>query len=977
MLPELEKILADIGSYYKRGLKKRYPPDPETEKQTAPATEAQSGPAQAEKDSLPPEEELSPDQQALLDQTPQEHKNLCLSALVGRMENLPQDDPEYKECSFLAHALKNGWLVDDIQLLRDIYASLSNTPSAYRPEANKILDQFASAKANKLSDRFEMLDITSWFLLNLGGAYPKYQKTKHSLIEHNRTKKIYPLEYPEDKDFEKTAGGKDPNKGVKYTDVFKNDESSEAYRNERDELARENTEYVFDEITERQRALEKETLFVPNAGQSWNKMTISASKAIGEVIGSSVYDEIGEMSRGKLSDRKVKLHHSMGTRHQKEGHDVLELEFAGSGGHDVQKFHKDRNGEIDDIKKLTEEEAKAKYGIKAKKPGSTKDEFDYIRYRERTIKLPEGKTATKMRYAFAGPTPDMPGILRGLINLGEYSIENSRKYAKHYGAEFLGPRFDKWLSGKEEPKPIHIDISGHSRGAVSAGQAAKYIDEWVQSYIDAHPDNPKAKELKKYVHYDLRLYDPVPGMITNWHLGSCDLRKIPNVNCTVFCSLGIEAPDFAFPMQHVKGAKKVILTMTDHAINTNKVDVSQHNTFGDRKKHAQGYYDAETGEMHRGSGLNELPDGVYIADEKYNLIRVTSYSQVKELFDTTYDKTSPQRVRARRIHKMVRDWFIENELEMSFPDEQTRMTEGIKNDMIQDKILKQNAKRLRSVKDEIENLRKLKQRNGGYSKEELLEQNKKLIKACREYMQETTMPPSGNTAYKVGLVSDTLSHTMRENNFLKKELSKEKNEVHEPDLDDKIRAQKERLEKKDGYLKRKQVAETKRLEQENKVLKLFADTAKKCSDTLAELDKTRVGKSASSSYDKFHKILEEGSKLGAQTSVSEMSDFLRRFSDASESYRNSHDSLVGPITGDGKKRLEKSVEMKTFGKDTAEELKKLTIGLGEKNTPIGLRIMDSSAKLEDIKNKQEQRKAAEAQPAVEAAGPSVQPAVSV
>ena len=66
------------------------------------------------------------------------------------------------------------------------------------------------------------------------------------MIEHNRTKKIYPLEYPEDKDFEKTAGGKDPNKGVKYTDVFKNDESSEAYRNERDELARENTEYVFD-----------------------------------------------------------------------------------------------------------------------------------------------------------------------------------------------------------------------------------------------------------------------------------------------------------------------------------------------------------------------------------------------------------------------------------------------------------------------------------------------------------------------------------------------------------------------------------------------------------------------------------------------------------------------------------------------------------------------------------------------------------
>ena len=465
----------------------------------------------------------------------------------------------------------------------------------------------------------------------------------------------------------------------------------------------------------------------------------------------------------------------------------------------------------------------------------------------------------------------------------------------------------------------------------------------------------------------------MPGMITNWHLGSCDLSKIPNVNCTVFCSLGIEAPDFVFPMQHVKGAKKVVLTMTDHAINTDLVDESQRDTFGDRKKHAQGYNDAETGEMFRGSGLNELPDGVYIADEKFNLIRVTSYSQVKELYDTTYDKTSPQRIRARRIHKMVRDWFLENELEMSFPDEQARTSEGLKNDMIQGKILKQNAKRLRFVKAEIENLRKLKQRPD-CTKEELLEQNRKLIAACRDYMRDTTMPPSGNTAYKAGLVSDTLSHTMRENNALKKELSREKNEEHEPDLDDKIRARKERLEGKDGYLERKQEAETKRLEQENKFLKLFSDTAKKCSDTLKLLDKTRVGKSTSSSYDDFHRVLEEGTKLEAHTSVNEVSDFLQRFTDISERYRSSHDALIGPITKDGETRLRTSEKMKALGSDTAEELTKLTKGLGEKNTPIGLRIMDSSAKLADIQNKQEQRKAAEAPPAVEPADPAIQPA---
>ncbi|MBR0441037.1 MAG: hypothetical protein IJK25_03765, partial [Firmicutes bacterium] len=389
--------------------------------------------------------------------------------------------------------------------------------------------------------------------------------------------------------------------------------------------------------------------------------------------------------------------------------------------------------------------------------------------------------------------------------------------------------------------------------------------------------------------------------------------------------------------------------MTDHMVDTNRVDASQMNILGDGKKHALGYYDAETGEMHRGSGLGELPDGIYVSDENHNLIRITSYSQVNDLFGTVYDKTSPQHVRCRRINKMVRDWFIENELEMSFPDERTRKLEEVKDDLVQDKILKQDAKRLRSVKAEIEELRRLKKQ--GASKEELVRQNHKLIKACRDYMADTAMPPSGNSAYKVGLVSDTLSHTMRENNYLKKEIIREKGEAVEPGVDEKINAHRERLEKREGYLSRKREAETARLEQENKVLKLFTDTAKKCKDTLDALDKTRVGKGTSGSYDKFRGILEEGSKLGSQTSVSEMNDFLRRFNEASENYRLIHDSVIGPVTKDGKTRLGTSKDMKILSKDTAEELKKLSKGLGEKNTPIGLRIMDSSAKIKEIEEK--------------------------
>ncbi|MBR0138704.1 MAG: hypothetical protein IJM17_00290 [Firmicutes bacterium] len=170
-------------------------------------------------------------------------------------------------------------------------------------------------------------------------------------------------------------------------------------------------------------------------------------------------------------------------------------------------------------------------------------------------------------------------------------------------------------------------------------------------------------------------------------------------------------------------------------------------------------------------------------------------------------------------------------------------------------------------------------------------------------------------------------------------------------------------------------AEAKRLEQEEKVRKLFEDTAKKCGEALGVLDKTRVGKSGSSSYEKFHKMLEEGSKIGAGTSVSEMSDFLSRFTEASENYRNSHDSLIGPVTEDGGIRLAKSKEMKALGKDTAEELKKLSKGLGEKNVPIGFRIMNSGARLKALQNKQAELEGAAKQPEAKPGQPA-QPVIA-
>ena len=233
-------------------------------------------------------------------------------------------------------------------------------------------------------------------------------------------------------------------------------------------------------------------------------------------------------------------------------------------------------------------------------------------------------------------------------------------------------------------------------------------------------------------------------------------------------------------------------------------------------------------------------------------------------------------------------------------------------------------------------------------------QNKRLIEACRTYMENTGMPPSGISAQKVGLVADTLSYTMRENNQLKKEISIEKGETRESELDDKIKAHKERLEKKDGYLDRKRAAESKRLEKEKRIRDLIKDTAKRCQDSLDKLALTRIGKKGSSSYEKMHKVLEEGAKLDDQTSVSEMTDFLKRFTNATESYRNSHDTLIGPRTDDGKDRLNESKAVNAYGLHMTEQLKDLSAGLGEKNTPIGLKIKHSEQNLTYINNRQKE-----------------------
>ncbi len=65
-------------------------------------------------------------------------------------------------------------------------------------------------------------------------------------------------------------------------------------------------------------------------------------------------------------------------------------------------------------------------------------------------------------------------------------------------------------------------------------------------------------------------------------------------------------------------------------------------------------------------------------------------------------------------------------------------------------------------------------------------------------------------------------------------------------------------------------------------------------------------------------MLEDGAKLGKQTSVNEMSQFRKRFTNLSKSYSSSHNRIIGLRTANGKKRLSQSQIISEYGTNAAK-----------------------------------------------------------
>lgn len=345
-----------------------------------------------------------------------------------------------------------------------------------------------------------------------------------------------------------------------------------------------------------------------------------------------------------------------------------------------------------------------RYGINSTLP-SLKDK-KLIRVKENDPLIgKDGMSVRRVRYNMPGPQGTFLGMKAGISNRGDYSIHNLSNYMLDAGKDFLEPIFKEWKELDDDPKKIHpvtVAMKGHSRGGVAVSHGAMKVQNWIK---ENYPD------YAKYVKFETIQLDPVAGygsdhgVKRNINLteekredlqGEMKKRGMSSLgesaNTTVIYSLHTEH-DHYFSPQVVDGAKRVILTTGKHSVNLENVDDTQKTKFLN-KSHRQGYMDVSTGEMYRNSGLSELPEGIYIADEKNRLIRIPSAEAGQKILQEVLKDTSGQEGRHNRINEVMENWFKDHSPEKEKGRSSVR--ERINMKELQDENVKEQTGRARS-----------------------------------------------------------------------------------------------------------------------------------------------------------------------------------------------------------------------------------------------------------------------------------------
>ncbi len=386
--------------------------------------------------------------------------------------------------------------------------------------------------------------------------------------------------------------------------------------------------------------------------------------------------EVGKSDAEKTVSQKTVVIPEKTEKTAKENKDAVsahseKLDAAKANDRNVQ------NAEISEAKTKSEELIENRYGRHSELEGLKDKKYIYVK--DRTVHRDDGTKVYRKRYSMPGSQATILGVDRwnGARNRGEYSIQKVSEYMLTAAQKYLVQIFDEWdknqnrVKKEEDVAPITISIKGHSRGGVSAAHGAMMIQDWI---------NKNYRRYQGQVKFNLVQLDPVAGFGSDHgakskinlvdeqrqdirdELRDRDMSLLgKSAETTVVYSLHTDHRIFFSP-QSVDGAKRIILTTAHHGVNLDAVDESQ-KAYGDKKAHREGYLDLASGEMYRGSGLNELPEGIYIADENNCLVKLPSLEAGRSIISEVLKNTSGQKERHNRIDAVMENWFKAREKE--------------------------------------------------------------------------------------------------------------------------------------------------------------------------------------------------------------------------------------------------------------------------------------------------------------------------
>lgn len=410
--------------------------------------------------------------------------------------------------------------------------------------------------------------------------------------------------------------------------------------------------------------------------------------AVIKSLGEKKYEAFDNLNIKKAPDDEVEdiqLHHSVGSRLALNGQDVLEFNIAGTNFMNYRMPHKgiSRPGSKQDFKaeKKIHWYNKNRFltWIRLAKPASKiEKENEKIRKRNRQVLNTFGEKydvkvkgkslnhlrkkesvnsagATKTRFYMRGPN---------ILNVGKYSEDELEEYILELGKQTLNSKLELMdLMNDEElkyAKHINIILQGHSRGAVASGLGAMRIKRWI---YDTYP------RLIDLVHFHLIQYDPVAGGPENFGYNSKidhdPLKKSDATRDSRYMSLGKDANTTVFYSMHtqynkgftpqfVNGAKRIILSMADHGANLAKTDDTQ------EKSSRVTYLAEKDGKVQafRSTGLNELDEGIFLADDRNNLIKINNMEEYDRVSKLLLKGVTTQDARHQVVRGAVEEWFL-------------------------------------------------------------------------------------------------------------------------------------------------------------------------------------------------------------------------------------------------------------------------------------------------------------------------------